>query len=59
MFRRLLLEHWTVIFTLAAFATALSVYFSMFYRALRMRRTQVEHLANLPFNDEPADHRHE
>jgi hypothetical protein len=54
MFRRLLLENWMLIFTLVAFVTALSVYLTIFYRALRMRRSQVEHLAHLPFEDEPS-----
>lgn len=54
MFRRLLLDEWTAIFTLIAFATALSVYLTFFYRALRMRTPQIEHLSNLPFDDQPA-----
>jgi hypothetical protein len=52
MFRRLLIEEWTTIFTLVAFVTALSVYVTVFYRALRMRSAQVEQLAHLPFVDE-------
>jgi hypothetical protein len=55
MFRRLLIEDWTVIFTLAAFATALSVYLTLFIRALLMRRSQTDHLASLPFADEGTD----
>jgi hypothetical protein len=54
MFRRLLLENWTIIFTLVAFITALSFYLTIFYRALRMRRSQVEHFAHLPFEDESS-----
>ncbi len=49
MFRRLLIEDWTAIFTVVAFVTALSVYGTLFYRALRMRRAQSERLAHLPF----------
>lgn len=54
MFRRLLIEDWTVIFTLVAFVTALSVYVTIFYRAVRMRRGQIDRLAQLPFADESS-----
>lgn len=60
MFRRLLLEDWMSVFTVIAFVTALSVYVTIFYRALRMRRAQVDRFAHLPFEDEPpAASRHE
>ena len=58
MFRRILLDHWMALFPLVAFVTAASVYVSITYRALRMRSSQVERFANLPFNDQP-DARHE
>lgn len=51
MFRRLILEHWMSLFTLIAFATALSVYLSIAWRALRMNREQRERFAQLPLND--------
>jgi heme/copper-type cytochrome/quinol oxidase subunit 2 len=51
MFRRLLLDDWMSVFVIIAFATALTVYLLIFYRALRMRRAQVEHFANLPLQD--------
>ncbi len=51
MFRRLLLDNWTGIFTLVAFVTALSIYLSITWRALRMPRVQRDHFANLPLND--------
>ncbi|MCF3650333.1 hypothetical protein [Synoicihabitans lomoniglobus] len=55
MFRRLFIEDWTVIFTIIAFITALSVYGSVFYRALKMRRPQIDRLSHLPFEgDGPA-----
>ena len=54
MFRRLLIEDWTAIFTIVAFCTALSIYVTIFYRTVRMRRSKSDHLANLPFADEPA-----
>ena len=51
MFRRLILEHWMSIFTLTAFVTALSIYLSITWSALRMPRAQRDHFANLPLND--------
>ena len=59
MFRRLLLENWTSIFTLAAFITALSVYVTVCCRALRMQRSQLDRFAALPLADAPEDLRHE
>ena len=52
MFRRLLIEDWTTIFTIVAFVTALSVYVTVFYRALRMKSSQTDRLAQLPFADD-------
>ena len=54
MFRRIIIEDWTVIFTIAAFITALSVYVTVFYRTIRMRPAKSEQLAHLPFEDETA-----
>jgi uncharacterized membrane protein len=51
MFRRLVLEHWMSLFTLIAFATALSVYLSITWRALRMKPIQSERFARLPLDD--------
>jgi hypothetical protein len=51
MFRRLILENWMSIFTLTAFATALSVYLSITWRALRMKPVQSERFARLPLDD--------
>lgn len=51
MFRRLVLEHWMGIFTLTAFVTALSIYLSVTWRALRMTRVQRERFARLPLDD--------
>jgi len=51
MFRRLILENWMSIFTLIAFITALSVYLTCAWRALRMPREQRERFANLPLKD--------
>lgn len=51
MFRRLVLEHWMAVFTLTAFATALSVYLCCAWRALRMNPAQRERFARLPLDD--------
>lgn len=59
MFRRLLFDHWVSLFPLIAFITAASVYVTITWRALRMRRTEVEKFARLPLEDtaQPvADH---
>lgn len=49
MFRRLILENSTAIFTIVAFITATSIYVTFAWRALRMKRTQVARFENLPF----------
>ncbi len=51
MFRRLILEHWMSLFTLIAFATALSVYLTIAWRALRMAPVQRERFARLPLEE--------
>lgn len=50
MFRRLAFEDSAVLFTLAAFITAFSIFITITWRALRMKRPQVEHFEKLPFN---------
>lgn len=50
MFRRLVFENSAALFTIAAFITALSIYLSVAWRALRMKPAQVEHFARLPFS---------
>lgn len=52
MFRRLVFENYAAIFTLAAFITALSIYLMISWRALRMKRPQIERFENLPFEIE-------
>lgn len=49
MFKRMILEDSAAFFTIAAFITALSIYLTIAWRALRMRTPQVAHLASLPF----------
>jgi len=54
MFRRLLFEDWVSLFPLIALITAGSVYATIFYRALRMKRAQIDRMANLPFEAETS-----
>jgi hypothetical protein len=49
MFRRLMLEDSAALFTIVAFITAVSIFVTITWRALRMRRTQIEDFENLPF----------
>lgn len=67
MFRRILIEDWTTIFTLAAFVTVASIYLTMLYRTLRLRRSRVDELSHMPLEDDSGSvasnsasaHRHE
>ena len=49
MFRRLVFENNAALFTIGAFITAVSIYAACAWRALRMKRPQIERFANLPF----------
>ncbi len=49
MFQRLITQDSQALYTIAAFAVATSIFTSFAWRALRMRRPQIDHLANLPF----------
>lgn len=59
MFRRLVLEDSATLFTLVAFFTALTIYVTITWRALRMKRPQVTRFAELPFQTETPSARHE
>lgn len=52
MFRRLILEHWMAVFTITAFVTALTVYVSCAWRALRMKPVQRERFARMPLDED-------
>jgi hypothetical protein len=52
MFRRLVFENSAALFTITAFITAVSIYVTFAWRALRMKRSQVAHFENLPFEIE-------
>ena len=49
MFHRLVFEESAALFTIAAFVTACSFFVTIAWRALRMKRPQIERLENLPF----------
>ncbi len=49
MFQRLILQDSAALYTIAAFAAATSIFCSVAWRALRMRRPQIERFAQLPF----------
>ena len=59
MFRRLVFENTAALFTLAAFLTATSIYLAVTWRALRMKRPQVERFAHLPFATATPPARHD
>jgi hypothetical protein len=52
MFKRLILEDTAAIFTIVAFITAVSIYATISWRALRMKRPQLARFENLPFATE-------
>jgi hypothetical protein len=52
MFQRLILEDSAALFTIVAFVTAASIFVTISWRALRMKRPQLERFANLPFATE-------
>jgi len=58
MFKRLIFDDWVAIFPLVAFITAACVFGCFIYFALRMKRSQTDHFAQLPFNEETST-RHE
>jgi hypothetical protein len=58
MFTRLIYQDSAALFTIAAFSVAASIFIAVSWRALRMGRTQIERMENLPFATEtpPATH---
>jgi hypothetical protein len=59
MFHRLVFENSAAFFTVAAFLTAASIYLMIAWRAFRMKRPQIERLANLPFATATPPARHD
>jgi hypothetical protein len=54
MFKRIIFDDWVMVFPLVAFVTAACIFGCFVYRALRMRRSQADHFAQLPFQNESA-----
>jgi hypothetical protein len=50
MFKRLILEDSAALFTMAAFITAVTIFVSIAWRAIRMDRAQTAKFENLPFD---------
>ncbi len=59
MFRRLIFADSATLFTLVAFITAVSIFASISWRALRMKRHQLAHFENLPFTTPTPSARHD
>lgn len=49
MFRRLVFEDSAALFTFVAFVTAFSIFVTFTWRALRMKKSQLQQFENLPF----------
>jgi hypothetical protein len=57
MFHGLYLPNSTALFTIAAFSVAASIFVTVAWRALGMRRPQIDRLSQLPFETAtPASH---
>ena len=59
MFKRLILEDSTALFTLIAFITAASIYVTISWRAFRMKRPQLRRFEHLPFATATPAARHD
>jgi hypothetical protein len=55
MFKRLILEDWTIIMPIVAFFFTAAVFAYTTVRALKLPKDRREKLANLPLNDSPAN----
>ena len=51
MFKRIVIEDWTIIMAVVAFAFTASVFIYTSVRALRLTKERREKLANLPLDD--------
>jgi hypothetical protein len=47
------------VITMVAFAAAFSIFVTISWRAVRMKRPQIDHLANLPFSTATPEAAHE
>ncbi len=59
MFRRILLDDSIIFYTFIAFAVSASIFVAFLWRAFRMKKEQVKHYENLPFEPETSSARHD
>jgi len=59
MFKRLILGGYAEILVIIAFATAATIFLSFLWHAMGMKREQADRFANLPFNSDSDDVRHD
>ena len=59
MFRRLVFEDSAALFTIVAFITAVSIFVTITWRALRMKKSHVQRFENLPFDTATPSSSHE
>ena len=59
MLRRVQFEEWQAIITLAAFIIFSIAFLYLSWRAIRMRKSERDHLANLPLESEQSEAPHE
>lgn len=59
MFKRLILDEAVTIFTVISFLVSASIFITFVWRALRMKKPQVQRLENLPFETESPSAHHE
>lgn len=52
MFKRIILEEWTVWVPILSFAMTASVFIFITVRSLRLKKSKVAELANLPLSDD-------
>ncbi len=59
MFKRLILDDAMAMFTFIAFLVTASIFLAFLWRALRMKREQVDHFAKLPLESENHSSSHD
>lgn len=59
MFKRIVFEDSAAIFTVVAFVTAVTIFVTVAWRALRMSRAQEKRFAQLPFTSDSTDPHHD
>ncbi|HMD61651.1 MAG TPA: hypothetical protein VKG78_09475 [Opitutaceae bacterium] len=59
MFQRLVFQDSAALYTIAAFCVASSIFVAFAWRAVRMKRSQVDRLGRLPFDTATPASKHE